>query len=247
MTNSLWIVIPAAGVGSRMNSCVPKQYLKIAGKTILQHTLSVFDNHPRVKAIVIALSDQDQYFDKLGIQLNTPLLRVQGGAERVNSVLNALNELQKKAQEDDWVLVHDAARPCLQSDDLDKLVNEVEQAVSENKQVCGGILAYPAKDTLKREDRSQQDTLHRIEKTVDRSRFWHALTPQMFRYQNLLQAMQSTLDKGIAVTDEASAMEANGFQPLLIQGRSDNIKVTSQEDLVLAEAILKNQWQTNSE
>lgn len=224
---NIWLVIPAAGVGKRMLADRPKQYLELLGKTVIEHTLACFTYHPAVSGIVIAITEGDPYWADLIIQSEVPVITVAGGAERCYSVLNGLKALADKAQPDDWVLVHDAARPCLSRDDLDKLMQQLSD------DPVGGILAVPVRDTMKRADGEQ-----RITHTEDREGMWHALTPQMFRLHDLQSALEKALVDGFEVTDEASAMEHAGLQPKLVEGQGSNIKVTRPEDLALAEYYL---------
>lgn len=223
-----WVIIPAAGVGARMKADRPKQYLPLRGKTVIEHTLGCFTHHPAIAGIVVALSPDDPYWPELHIDSAVPLHVVDGGQERCHSVLNALRLLAQHADADDWVLVHDAARPCLSRADIDKLCAELQ-----NDEV-GGILAVPVRDTMKRSDREG-----RISTTEDRRTLWHALTPQMFRLEPLTQALEQALADGFVVTDEASALEHAGLRPKLVEGRADNIKVTRPEDLALAEFFLR--------
>lgn len=218
-------VVPAAGRGSRMQSAIPKQHLMLGEKSILEHTLSRLLSHASIGKIVVVLPESDQTFSKLAIASDPRIVMTMGGAERSISVLNGL-----ACVETDWVLVHDAARPCITLTDLDKLF---ETAV---KQDDGAILASPVKDTMKRSDHQNH-----ILETVPRSQLWHALTPQMFPTQLLVDAIDAGINQGLVLTDEASAMEMAGYQPRLVEGRADNIKVTLPEDLALAEFILKQQ------
>lgn len=222
-----WVVIPAAGVGARMQADRPKQYLPLRGKTVIEHTLACFTHHPAIAGIVVALSPDDPYWPELHIDSAVPLHVAAGGQERCHSVLNALHLLAQHADASDWVLVHDAARPCLARTDIDKLCAELE-----NDEV-GGILAVPVRDTMKRADREG-----RISATEDRTTLWHALTPQMFRMGLLTQALEQALADGFIVTDEASAVEHVGLKPKLVEGCADNIKVTRPEDLALAAFFL---------
>lgn len=222
-------VIPASGVGSRMQAEVPKQYLTLQGKTILEHTLEPFLAHPDVEKIVVAVSQADRFYQNIAKLKQDKIEIVFGGATRADSVFNALEILDENA----WVLVHDAARPCLKRSDLDKILQISDDAL--NKQ-GGAILAIPAVDTMKRSTQDQT-----IEKTEDRSTLWRALTPQFFQVGKLKQALVSAFEKQQEVTDEASAMELSGYSPLLIEGRSDNLKVTRPEDLVLAEFYLQRE------
>lgn len=224
-----WVVIPAAGVGARMGADRPKQYLPLCGKTVIEHTLACFTHHPAIAGIVLALSAEDPYWPALQIDTNVPLHTATGGRERCHSVLHALHLLSQHAAADDWVLVHDAARPCLTRSDIDKLL----ASLCEDE--VGGILAVPVRDTMK-----QADEAGRIQKTVERDQLWHALTPQMFRLGLLTKALTQSLADGFAATDEASAMEHLAYHPRLVAGRSDNIKITQAEDLALAEFFLQS-------
>jgi len=224
MTQSLpafWAVIPAAGVGARMAADRPKQYLLLGGLTILEHSLLCFLDHPCLKGIVVSLAVDDPYWPTLPCALDSRIQRVAGGKERADSVLNALLHLHANGADDnDWVLVHDAARPNLSRADLDNLLGELAH------DPVGGLLAVPAKDTLKRADANG-----RVSETVDRSLIWQAYTPQMFRLGALHRALADSLVSNVPITDEASAIEWAGQSPRLIEGRADNIKVTRPEDL----------------
>ncbi|CAH7007773.1 2-C-methyl-D-erythritol 4-phosphate cytidylyltransferase [Vibrio chagasii] len=222
---SVIAVVPAAGVGSRMKADRPKQYLQINGKTILEHTVEKLLAHPQVSQIVVAISDDDPYYPELPLTQNPQVIRVAGGSERADSVLSALDYIEKQ-QLGDWVMVHDAARPCVQLSDIDKLIST---AMSHD---VGAILAAPVRDTMKRGAQGQ------IEHTVERADLWHALTPQMFRAEPLWNVLSEALKQGVSITDEASAFEWKGFSPALAAGRSDNFKITQPEDLALAEFYL---------
>lgn len=218
---AFWAVIPAAGIGARMAADRPKQYLQLGGQSILEHSLGCFLDHPGLKGLVVCLATDDPYWPSLHLAGDSRIERVDGGAERSGSVLNALLHLHALgADEQDWVLVHDAARPNLSRNDLDKLLEELAD------DPVGGLLAVPARDTLKRVDRNG-----RVAETVDRSSIWQAYTPQMFRLGALHRALADSLVADANITDEASAMEWAGQAPRLIEGRSDNIKVTRPEDL----------------
>ncbi|MEZ9042083.1 MULTISPECIES: 2-C-methyl-D-erythritol 4-phosphate cytidylyltransferase [unclassified Vibrio] len=222
---SVIAVVPAAGVGSRMKADRPKQYLKIHGKTILEHTIEKLLSHPQVAQIVVAISDDDPYYPELALNQNPQVIRVSGGSERADSVLSALDYIAEQ-QLGEWVMVHDAARPCVQLSDIDKLISG---AMSHD---VGAILAAPVRDTMKRGAQGQ------IEHTVERADLWHALTPQMFRAKPLWKALSEALQQGASITDEASAFEWKGLSPALVAGRSDNFKITQPEDLALAEFYL---------
>lgn len=230
MAKNFWVVIPAAGVGKRMQADRPKQYLPLCGKTVIEQTLSCFSHHPEIAGIVIALSVADPYWPELDLHSDAPLHRAEGGSERCHSVLNGLQVVAQYAHEDDWVLVHDAARPCLSRQDLDRLLHQASE------EDVGAILAVPVRDTMKRDNATG-----RIDHTVDRTGLWHALTPQMFRLGLLRSALQQALEDGFEVTDEASAIEHVGLSPCLVEGSSRNIKITRPEDLALAEYYLREQ------
>lgn len=228
LTSSLSIVavVPAAGVGSRMQADRPKQYLKISGKTILEHTVEKLLTHILVDKVIVAISDDDPYFPQLSLANNPEVIRVSGGKERADSVLSALDYIESN-QLAQWAMVHDAARPCVDLNDIDNLI---EVAVTNQ---LGGILATPVRDTMKRANAQQN-----IDHTVDREALWHALTPQLFKTQPLRYALSQALDQGVPITDEASAIEWLGEKPALVHGRADNIKITQPEDLALAEFYL---------
>jgi 2-C-methyl-D-erythritol 4-phosphate cytidylyltransferase len=218
---AFWAVIPAAGVGSRMRADRPKQYLTLAGRTILEHTLACFLDHPGLKGIVVSLAEDDPFWPQLPCADDARIHRAPGGSERADSVFNALLRLvELGADGNDWVLVHDAARPNLARSDLDNLLAVLAE------DPVGGLLAVPARDTLKRAGPDG-----RVRETVDRSVIWQAYTPQMFRLAPLQHALADARVAGVAVTDEASAMEWAGLAPRLVEGRADNLKVTRPEDL----------------
>lgn len=217
-------VVPAAGFGRRMQTECPKQYLSIGNKTILEHAVAALLAHPRVQRVIIAVTPGDTRFQQLPLANHPQITVVDGGSERADSVLAGL----KAAGDARWVLVHDAARPCLCQEDLNRLL-----ALSETSRV-GGILAAPVRDTMKRGEPGKPAIAH----TVDRNDLWHALTPQFFPRELLTDCLTRALDEGAVITDEASALEYCGFHPELIPGRADNIKVTRPEDLALAEFYL---------
>ena len=236
-SQQIWVVIPAAGVGKRMQADRPKQYLSLLGKTVLEHTLACFLPQPQITGIVIALHANDPYWQELPISTNTKIYTVVGGKERSDSVLNALHYLSDElhCKANSWVMVHDAARPCLSSDDIEQLMQLVNA-----DDPLGGILASPVKDTMKR---AQATLPTHIASTESRQNLYHALTPQMFRLQALQQAVQYAFDNEIAITDDASAMEQQGFSPRLIIGNANNIKITQASDLALAEFFLSQRGQ----
>lgn len=223
----LWVLIPAAGSGSRMQAAKPKQYLPLAGKTLLEVTLSKFVNRADIDGLVLVTAECDP--DLAALELNVQCCI--GGASRAESVLAGLKFLlTQSAAEADYVLVHDAARPCVTSERIEALINAV---LSQQR---GGLLACPVSDTLKQADSSAPAAAIN---TLDRRHIWQAHTPQMFRLGELKQAIEQAVALGREVTDEASAMEFMGARPLLVADRRDNIKVTLPEDLALAEFILQ--------
>ncbi|MBM94723.1 MAG: 2-C-methyl-D-erythritol 4-phosphate cytidylyltransferase [Oceanospirillaceae bacterium] len=227
---TIWPVVPAAGVGSRMQADRPKQYLRIEGRLLMDYTLSILMSHPSVTRLVLVLSEGDAYWPDSEFYQDERILLAPGGRERSDSVLNGLGLLADIAADDDWVLVHDVARPCLTHDDIDALLAQRERP--------GAILASPTRDTMKRGTLDESGNV-RIDHTVERDQLWHALTPQMFPLGLLTQALESCRERQLPVTDEASALEALGYAPRLIAGRADNIKVTRPEDLALARLFLQ--------
>lgn len=224
------MVIPAAGVGKRMRERMPKQYLPLHGRPVIQHTLDCFLHHPDISGLVVAISAEDEYWQDISIECDKPVYTVSGGTERCHSVRNALEFLSDKADSDDWVLVHDAARPCLRKEDIDKLIDTV------SNESTGGLLAIPVRDTMKRADAAGRSL-----ETVERAQLWHAQTPQMFHLDALLSALNVAIERGNLVTDEAAAIEQTGALPLLVEGHADNIKITHPEDLQLAAFFLEFQ------
>ncbi len=222
-----WVAIPAAGIGKRVGADKPKQYINIHGKTILEHTVDCFLHREDIAGIVIAIASDDSYWPTLPISAHEKIIVAPGGEERFNSVTNALISLTDQASDNDWVLVHDAARPCLSQSALDRLISELAEHET------GGILGLPCRDTMKRADDNDE-----IMATVDRENLWHAQTPQMFRYSKLLNALQKVLDEELSVTDEAMAMELAGFRVKLVQGHLENIKITHKDDIQQAETYL---------
>jgi 2-C-methyl-D-erythritol 4-phosphate cytidylyltransferase len=225
-----WGVIPAAGVGARMGADVPKQYLPLAGRPLIAHAVERLARHPRVSGTVVVLARDDCWWDALDRAALPAVRRAVGGAERYQSVLNGLDALSAEAVADDWVLVHDAARPCLRPADVDRLM----RALADHP--VGGLLGLPVRDTMKR-----ADARGRVVETVSREGLWHALTPQMFRFGLLRQALRAVVEGGRPVTDEAQAVEIAGHSPRMVEGSPDNIKVTHPSDLALAELYLRAQ------
>lgn len=211
-------IIPAAGIGQRVGATIPKQYLPLINKTIIEHSIQPFLDHPDILRVVVSLAENDRWFNALSVAKHPKIETVVGGAERVDSVLAAL----KSVAADDYVLVHDAARPCVTQEDINKLI----QAVTTVQQ--GAILATKVRDTMKR-----SDTTGDIKQTVERENLWHALTPQMFINGQLIKAIETSSEPE-KITDEASALEMSGVAVQIVEGRSDNLKVTRKEDLKLA-------------
>lgn len=216
-----------------MQASVPKQYLPLLGRPVILHTLERLCTHPRIRGVLVGISDQDNLWQTIVAELEPLpkfLGKYPGGETRAHTVLNGLRELAKRAKPDEWVLVHDAVRPCVRHGDIDKLI----AAVDNNKD--GGLLAFPISDTVKRVDNKW-----RVIETVERAGLWRAATPQMFRMGTLTLALEMALKNGDGVTDEASAIEAAGGQPRVVACHADNIKITRPEDLALAELYLKQQ------
>ncbi|GAA6154025.1 2-C-methyl-D-erythritol 4-phosphate cytidylyltransferase [Pseudoteredinibacter isoporae] len=230
MSTRYWAVVPAAGIGSRMASDRPKQYLSLQSKTVIEHSLAHLLSHEMIEAVYVPLAEHDAYWSELTISHHPKIKSLPGGRERADSVLNALNAIGHVAAEQDWVLVHDAARPCLRAQSLDQMIRQLSEDVT------GGILANPVNDTIKKVVQGNE-----IRETVDRRQLWQAQTPQMFRFGRLRDSLQGALEAGANITDEASAIEWAGYSAKVINGPSDNIKITRAEDLPLAEFILGRQ------
>lgn len=226
----LWAVIPAAGSGTRMGAPLPKQYLSIDGRTVIEHTVSRILAFARVRRVVVALARDDQWFSGLPVAADARIQTCIGGAERCDSVLNALDALAPDARAGDLVLVHDAARPCVRLSDMVTLVGK---ATDES---IGALLAMPAVDTVK-----QADGDGRIAQTLDRNIVWLAATPQVIRYGVLRDALIDARRNGVKVTDEAQAVERLGGKPRLVPCARDNLKITRPEDIALAAFWLQRQ------
>ena len=224
-----WCVVPAAGVGSRMGADKPKQYLQIHNKTVIEQTLLRLLEFGLFERIVVVISEQDSFWSSLAISKHPKVHTTVGGKERCDSVLEGLKVIDEMAHNKDWVLVHDAARPCVQVADIRRLVDTVCEP-------SGGLLGVPVKDTMKR---TTSD--HSVDHSVDRHLLWHAYTPQMFPVKRLYETLKNAILEGLNVTDEASAMEMQGFKPLMVEGQRDNIKITHPLDLPLAAWYLEQQ------
>ncbi len=227
---SIVAIVPAAGLGTRMKSVMPKQYLPLHGRPLLSHTLSRLLSHPRVEQVIVALHPEDQHFSTLEEASHPKVKTVIGGASRSESVLQGLKSYSDSPHT--WALVHDAARPCITHQDLDQLI---EHACTTQQ---GSILAMPVRDTMKR---VQADGC--VASTVDREGLWHALTPQLFSWSLLRDAIAQAHAEQREITDEASAMESMQHSVQIVSSRFDNIKVTHPDDVLLAELFLKEQEQ----
>jgi len=223
-----WAVVPAAGIGARMGATCPKQYLPLLGRPVIAHTIARLCAWPRLAGVIVGLACDDVYWAEAGIECSH-LRTYIGGAERAATVLLGLKELEAQASLNDWVLVHDAVRPCITHADLERLCT----AVGDDPE--GGLLGAPVPDTLKRVADG------RVTVTVPRADLWRAFTPQMFRFGQLVQALTQAQAEGREITDEAAAVEAIGARPRMVQGSPDNIKITVPEDLALADMILRRQ------
>ena len=223
-------VVPAAGVGRRMGGSLPKQYMDLLGVPVIVRTLRRITSHPRIQKTVVVLAPNDVWFPKCREQLVDHYVTVEGGKERRSSVLAGIELLTEEYSAESWVIVHDAARPCVREKDIDALLGSLVDSR------VGGILAAPVEDTLKGCDKDRN-----ILKTIQRENVWKAFTPQMFRLGLLRDALRFSISADLLVTDEAQAIEAFGETPQVVLGHSDNIKITKPDDLKLAGAILTMQ------
>ncbi len=220
-----WVIIPAAGTGQRFGSDLPKQYLPLCGKSILEHTLDKFLNSLKINKVILALNPDDPFSSQLNLSgHHEKIIFTTGGETRCHSVYAGLQAIADLASPQDFVLVHDAVRPCITLNDIDKLIHQV------GTHAVGGILGSRVRDTLKYGNQQNE-----IINTFSRENIWHALTPQMFRYKLLYEALNERIKNNHPVSDEAAAIEALGLVPIIVEGRSDNIKITFPEDLILAE------------
>jgi 2-C-methyl-D-erythritol 4-phosphate cytidylyltransferase len=225
----LWAVLPAAGRGSRFGGELPKQHLEVAGRPLIAYTLDVLLSHPSVSGVMVVLAEGDRHWKGFEAPAGKTVATCMGGVERADSVLAGLHALPDSVRADDFVLVHDAARPNLSHADLDRLLE-----VGTGDPV-GAILAAPVRDTLKRAGDDGG-----IDRTEPRERLWRALTPQLFRRMQLSRALDVARAAGVAITDESMAMERQGLRPLLIEGNEDNFKVTTPADLARFEYVLSH-------
>ncbi len=229
MTSTYVAVVPAAGTGRRFGGEVPKQYLPLAGATVMEHSLRLLLAVERIERIVVVVHPSDQRWRELPVFNDARIITALGGDERCHSVQSGLVALRADPAlaADSWVLVHDVARPCCPREDIERLLDQLA------RHPVGGLLATPVSDTLKRVDVSRQ-----VEHTVDRSALWQALTPQLFRLHGLSDALAHCLGLQLLVTDEAQAMEAMGLAVQIVEGSKRNIKITRPEDLALAQFLL---------
>jgi 2-C-methyl-D-erythritol 4-phosphate cytidylyltransferase len=235
LTHQFIAVVPAAGAGKRMLANCPKQYLTIDNETILEHTVERLLSHPLINKVIIALSEGDEYYSRTSLVNNKHIETVIGGKERVDSVLAGLKAIDLQVYP--WVLVHDAARPCVTHDDISALITQCIE-----KQT-GGLLAAPVRDTMKRSSCSSDFDVNQVYKTVERENLWHALTPQMYQVNELKEAIINGLSKSSGLTDESSAIELANIPSLLVSASSENIKITHPDDLALAAFFLRKQKQ----
>ena len=226
-TPTIWAIIPAAGLGRRMAVATPKQYLKLNGKTIVEHSLEQLCRCEKVAGVVVGVAENDEYWDRSGINNDKLLGTYHGGAQRIHTVLKGLEFLSKWAAKEDWVMVHDAVRPCVGLDDINLLIEQAMQFK------CSAILASSVIDTVKKINSQSQ-----IVSTLDRDDLMLALTPQLFPVKLLQQALKSSIDRNILSTDESAAVEMLGEKPLIVKGCRSNIKITTAEDLKIAKLFL---------
>ena len=235
---TIWAVLPAAGIGRRMGSVIPKQYLTIDGAPLILHALRRLSAVSEIQKIIVVIHSEDNQWARLQEsiveEVENRIITVIGGDERYQSVLNGLTAITEFADKDDWVLVHDAVRPCVRTSDIESLISKV------SLHSVGGLLGSSVDNTLKKVGVNLT-----VIETVDRESYWNALTPQMFRLAQLKASLEAVVASGEQVTDEAAAMEVAGFKPIMIPGSKDNIKITVESDLLLASQILENQANDN--
>ena len=225
---ALWCIVPAAGIGLRFGSYLPKQYLSLGKKTVIESAIEPILGLP-CRQIIVAIAENDEYWPTLTIASHPLVKAITGGHERYQSVLNGLNAIEEQASDDDWVLVHDAARPCLTTELVQSLFRQLE------KHPVGGLLAVPIQDTIKKANAQKI-----IDKTINRQNLWLAQTPQLFRYGVLKKALKTAIDNNIMITDESSAVEYLGLKPQLVKGSIRNIKITHPDDVYLVHYYLAN-------
>lgn len=222
----IWGVVAAAGNGSRFGGTIPKQYARFGEQTVLEATINKLLQWPRIEKIIVAIAPNDSYWSHAALAKQSSIVTVMGGEQRFHSVLNGLNYLLQFADDNDWVLVHDAVRPCVKLEDIERLY----KTVCDTNQ--GGLLVAPVTDTLK-----QIENDNCVVATVNRDQLYRALTPQLFRLRSLKDALQAAIEKSIMITDEAMAMELAGHTVVTVVGDPSNIKITFPYELKLAELI----------
>lgn len=227
---TVWAIVPAAGIGRRMQAKVPKQYLNVNGRPIIETSVGRIGALRFINRIVVMLNPEDTIWPTLALAKHPKIVCQTGGENRYQSVLNGLRYLSTMAADDDWVLVHDAARPCVRLADIYRLMEAI------HNHPVGGLLGAPVDSTLKRVGADSE-----VVETVDRSGLWAAFTPQVFRFRLLLEALEAVDKSSKTVTDEATAVEQLGYRPRMVEGNRDNIKVTQPDDLGLATQILSAQ------
>lgn len=213
-------IIPAAGYSERFKSETPKQYHSINGTPILQLSIQAFLDHPLIEKVVVVLHSEDKHWQQLSIANHPKILRTIGGKNRSDSVVNGLETLASLSNSMDWILVHDGARPYININEISNLIEKLD------KHLVGGLLGVPVKDTLKKVSSTGE-----VLATIDRTELWHALTPQMFRFQLLKDALENARRNAILLTDDASAIELAGYKPLMVRGSQRNIKITFNDDI----------------
>ena len=227
---TIWAIVPAAGIGRRMRAKVPKQYLNLNGRPIIETSLARIGSLNYVRQLVVMLNPEDSVWPTLGLEKNPKIVCQFGGENRYQTVLYGLRYLKSLAEDDDWVLVHDAARPCVRRKDIDNLFEQIAD------HAVGGLLGAPVDNTMKLVDDEKE-----VVATVDRVNVWSAFTPQVFRFRLLLDALEAVDKSQKTVTDEATAVEGYGYRPKMVLGNRDNIKITHPNDLNLAAQILSSQ------
>lgn len=229
MNNQHFLIVPASGIGSRMNTKQPKQYLKLEnGLSVLDQTLKILLSIEKIKGCIVAISQNDTEFKNSVFATHDKLLRtVVGGKERYHSVISALNALRPFAKDNDWVLVHDAVRPCVKASEVESLIKQLKE------HSVGGLLATQVVDTIKKSHSNI------VEATLDRLTLWQAQTPQMYRFSILFKALENVMQNNLMITDEASSIEYLGLESVLVEASKSNLKITTLEDLDLANFYLK--------
>jgi len=229
-SDPIWAIVPAAGIGARMQGQVPKQYLQLCGKSILEHTLDRLLSFSGISGVILVLRSHDRHWQELNYQSQKPLIIAAGGDERQYSVFSGLLKLLELEVDDPLVMIHDAVRPLVLHQDLERLIKAGKNIPA------GAILGAPVSDTLKRQNEDAN-----IVETIARKGLWRAFTPQLFRAKLLFQAFKHVRENNLRITDDAAAIEALGMRPGLVESSAQNIKITHPQDLDLAALILLQQ------